>query len=223
MNEKNEKEVREFLKKLNNELPGVMELELDGFFKRGLWVTTRGGIVGAKKKYAMIDYNDKVKIRGFETVRRDWCRLARNVQNKVIKKILEDGNEKSALEYVKEIIQKIKQREVNKEELIIKTQLKKTLSDYKAISPHVVAAKKMHEKKIAISQGNLIEYYIAETHDKKKLVREKVKLPDEEGKYDIEYYLEHQILPAVENIFQVFNINIREIIDGKRQMKLGEF
>ena len=127
------------------------------------------------------------------------------------------------MEYVKEIIQKIKQREVNKEELIIKTQLKKTLSDYKAISPHVVAAKKMHEKKIAISQGNLIEYYIAETHDKKKLVREKVKLPDEEGKYDIEYYLEHQILPAVENIFQVFNINIREIIDGKRQMKLGEF
>jgi len=223
MNKKSEKEVLELLKRLNNELPGVMELELDGFFKRGLWVTTRGGIVGAKKKYAMIDYNDKVKIRGFETVRRDWCRLARNVQNKVIKKILEDGNEKSALEYVKEIIQKIKQREVNKEELIIKTQLKKTLSDYKAISPHVVAAKKMHEKKIAISQGNLIEYYIAETHDKKKLVREKVKLPDEEGKYDIEYYLEHQILPAVENIFQVFNINIREIIDGKRQMKLGEF
>ena len=200
-----------------------MELELDGFFKRGLWVTTRGGIVGAKKKYAMIDYNDKVKIRGFETVRRDWCRLARNVQNKVIKKILEDGNEKSALEYVKEIIQKIKQREVNKEELIIRTQLKKPISEYKAISPHVVAAKKMHEKKIAISQGNLIEYYIAETRDKKKLVREKVKLPDEEGKYDIEYYLEHQILPAVENIFQVFNINIREIIDGKRQMKLGEF
>ena len=69
----------------------------------------------------------------------------------------------------------------------------------------------------------MIEYYIAETREKKKLVRDKVKLPDEKGEYNIEYYLNKQILPAVENIFQVFNININEIIEGKKQTKLGDF
>ena len=200
-----------------------MGLELDGFFKRGLWVTTRTGITGAKKKYALISDDNKIKIRGFETVRRDWCNLARNLQNKIIRQILEDGVEKGALKSFKEIVKKIKQREVNKEDLIIRTQLKKPLSEYKAISPHVVAARKMQEKEIPISQGNLVEYYIAETRGKKKLVREKVKLPDEKGEYNIKYYLERQILPAVENIFQIFNIDIREIIERKRQTTLGDF
>lgn len=223
LNEKTENQTKQFLKKLNSELPGIMELELEGFFKRGLWVTTRAGTTGAKKKYALIDDKNKIKIRGFETVRRDWCKLARQTQNKIIEQILKDGDEKKALEYVKEIIKKLKQRKINKEDLIIRTQLKKPISEYKAISPHVIAAKKMHEKKIPIDQGNLIEYYIAETRDEKKLVREKVKLPFEKGEYNIKYYLERQILPAVENIFQVFGTNIQEITDGKKQTKLGDF
>ena len=223
MENKSKKQVLELLKKLNKELPGVMELELDGFFKRGLWVTTRSGIAGAKKKYALIDEKGKIKIRGFETVRRDWCNLARKLQNKIIRDILDEGNEKKSLESVKEIIKKLKERKINKEDLIIKTQLKKPLSEYKAISPHVIAARKMHEQKIPISQGNLVKYYIAETQEKKKLVRDKVKLPDEKGEYNIKYYLENQILPAVENIFQVFDINIKEIIDGKKQMTLSDF
>tara|TARA_Y100000034_G_scaffold45400_1_gene55840 strand:+ start:17181 stop:19652 length:2472 start_codon:yes stop_codon:yes gene_type:complete len=223
LNDKSEKDVLNLLKRLNKELPEFMELELEDFYKRGLWVTTRSGTTGAKKKYALIGKDNKIKIRGFETVRRDWCKLARQVQNTIIKQILENGNEKESLEYFKEIIRKIKKREINKENLIIKTQLKKPLLEYKSISPHVIAAKKMHEKKIPVSQGNLIEYYIAETREKKKLVRDKVKLPSEKGEYNIKYYLENQILPAVENIFQVFNINIKEIIDGKKQMTLGDF
>ena len=220
-----EKQTLNFLKELNSKLPGIMELELEGFFKRGLWVTKRTGLVGAKKKYALIDKNKKVKIRGFETVRRDWCTLARKTQDRVIRQVLEDGNEKKALEYVKEIIKKIKQRKIDREDLIIKTQLKKPLLEYKAISPHVIAAKKMIDRKIPVSQGNLIEYYIAEApHGSKfKLVRDGVKLPEEKGEYDIKYYLEHQILPAVENIFQVFGIEIREITDKKKQDKLSKW
>jgi len=220
---KSKEEIKKFLKKLNSELPGVMELELEGFFKRGIWVTTRAGTTGAKKKYAMIDEKDKIKIRGFETVRRDWCKLSRETQNYIIRQILKDGNEKKALEYVKEIIKKIKSREIDKKDLIIKTQLKKPISEYKSISPHVVAAQKMHDQEIPVSQGNLIKYFIAETREKKKLVREMVKLPHEKGEYNIKYYLERQILPAIENIFQVFDINIKEIVEGKKQMTLGEF
>ena len=200
-----------------------MHLELEGFFKRGLWVTTRDGKIGAKKKYALIGEDGKMKIRGFETVRRDWCNLARKTQNEIIKKILEDGNGKKALEHLKKIIKRVKTREVEKEELIIKTQLKKPLSEYKAEGPHVIAARKMKKQETPVSQGNLIRYYIAETREKKKLVRDKVKLPNEEGEYEIEYYLKKQILPAVENIFQVFNIDTKELIEGKKQTTLGDF
>src|SRR3989339_261807 len=223
MNGKTKEEINELLQYLNDELPGVMHLELEGFFKRGLWVTTRKGITGAKKKYALLDEENNLKIRGFETVRRDWCKLSREIQNKIIRQILKDGNEIKALEYVKELVKKIKERKIDKKDLMIRTQLKKPISEYKAISPHVIAAKKMKEQEIPVTQGDLIEYYIAETETKKKLVREKVKLPNEKGEYNIEYYLEKQILPAVENIFQVFKINIKEIIDGKKQDNLNKW
>ncbi|HKL23920.1 MAG TPA: DNA-directed DNA polymerase, partial [Candidatus Nanoarchaeia archaeon] len=217
------KEIMELLKELNSELPGIMELESEGFFKRGIWVTKRTGKTGAKKKYALIDQGGRIKIRGFETVRRDWCSLARHVQNKVIELVLEYGDEKKALDFLKKVVKNIKNREVKKEELVIKTQLKKPLSEYKAVSPHVIAARKMKEKEIPIKQGGLVEYYVAESNENKKLVRERVKLPFEEGNYDIEYYLNHQILPAVENILKVFDINIKEIIEGKKQTTLGDF
>ena len=216
-------EIKKLLKKLNDNLPGIMELELEDFFKRGLWVTTRAGITGAKKKYALLDEKGKLKIRGFETVRRDWCNLARTLQNKVIKLILENGNKNKALEYTKEIIQKLKNREIKKQELTIKSQLKKPISEYKSISPHVIIAKKMQELKIPITPGTIIGYYVAESNRKSKLIRDRVKLPDEKGEYDIRYYLEHQIIPAIENIFQVFNLNSKEMIDGKKQTTLGDF
>ncbi len=225
MNKKTEQKTMGFLEKLNAHLPGVMELELEGFFKRGLWVTKREGTIGAKKKYALLGKDGKLKIRGFETVRRDWCPLARETQNKVIRLVLENGNEKKALEYLRDIIKKIKQRKIGKEELVIKTMLQKPLSEYKNITPHVIAAKKMQEKELPITAGNLIEYYISQPKEGegKKLVRERVRLADEKGEYDIDYYLNKQVLPAAENIFQVFDVDVNEIIEGKKQTKLGDF
>jgi len=219
---KNKQEILSFLEKLNSGLPGVMELELEDFYARGIWVTKRTGEFGAKKKYALITEDGKLKIRGFETVRRDWCSLARELQNEVLLRILKEGNEKSALAYTKKIIQNLKERKVKKEDIIIRTQLKKPLSEYKAITPHVIAAKKMEKQGMPIAIGMLVQYFIAETRETKKLVREKVKLPDEKGEYDIQYYLEHQIVPAVENIFEVFGIKKEELL-GKKQKSLTEF
>ncbi len=221
--EKTKKEVLDLLDKINKKLPGIMELDLEDFYKRGIWVTKRTGDFGAKKKYALIDENDKIRIRGFETVRRDWCDLARETQNKVLELILKNGNEKKAVEYLKEVVKKIKAREVDLTKLLIRTQLKKSIEDYKSVSPHVTIAKKMKEKNLPVNIGMLIEYYIAESGEKKSLVREKAKMPDEKGKYEIDYYLKNQILPAVENIFDVFKIKVNEILDGKKQTSLGEF
>lgn len=87
----------------------------------------------------------------------------------------------------------------------------------------MTAAEKMLKLGMPVRPGMLVEYYVAESGEKKKLVREKIKLPDEKGEYDVKYYLEHQIIPAVENIFEIFNINLEEFAEGKKQKKLGEF
>jgi len=223
MDGRSKKDIFNMLEKINSELPGIMELELEDFYKRGLFVSKRTIRAGAKKKYALIDEKGNLKIRGFETVRRDWCDLARDLQNRVLKSILKYGNEKEALDFLIGVVEDLKNRKIKKDDLIIKTQLKKPINEYISVSPHVVAAQKMEEQDIPVSQGMLIEYYIAETRKKKSLVREKVRLPNEKGQYNIDYYLNNQILPAVENIFEVFGVDVKEIIDGKKQMKLGEF
>jgi len=223
LGKRTKEDAKQFLKKLNSQLPGIMELELEDFYKRGIWVTKRTGEFGAKKKYALITEEKKLKIRGFETVRRDWCNLARETQNKVLRLILEDGNEKKAVEFLKGIVKDVKERKIDLKKMTVRTQLKKPIDEYKAITPHVIAARKMLEREMPVDMGSMIEYYIAETPDKKKLVREKVKLADEKGEYDIEYYLKHQILPAVENILQVFNVDINTLLEKKKQKTLGEF
>lgn len=218
---KTKKDVLEMLDSINDSLPGIMELDLEDFYKRGIWVSKRTTEIGAKKKYALIDEKGKIKIRGFETIRRDWCQLARELQNEVLELILNEGNEKRALEIVKKKIKELKERKISREEILIRTQLKKSISEYKSITPHVVAAQRMKEKGIPVDMGMLMEYFIAETSGKKELVRDKVRLADESGDYDMKYYLEKQLLPAVENIFQVFKINLQENIQGNKQTTLN--
>jgi DNA polymerase Pol2 len=216
--DKSKKDVLDFLKKLNSDLPGIMELDLEDFYARGLFVSKRGNVAGAKKKYALVDEKGRIKIRGFETVRRDWCKLTRNLQNEVLSKILKDGDEKRALKLLKKVLEDLNNRNVNLEDLMIRTQLRRPVNEYLSEGPHVVAAKKMEAQEIPVSQGMLIKYFIGE--GKGKRVGDRVFLPDEKAKYDIEYYLNNQILPAVENIFDVFGISVKEIAEGESQRKL---
>ncbi|MCS7134793.1 MAG: hypothetical protein NZ889_03000, partial [Candidatus Pacearchaeota archaeon] len=224
LGKKSKKDVLDLLRKLNSELPEMMELELEDFYVRGIWVTKRTKEFGAKKKYALITEDGKIKIRGFETVRRDWCKLARKVQDTVLEMILKDGRPDRALEYVRRIIKEVKEKRIDKKEMIILTQLKKTLESYESVGPHVEIARKMKALGIPVEPGMMIEFIIAETKNKKSLIRERAKLPEEvsDKGYDSNYYIEHQIIPAVENIFEIFSITKEDIL-GKGQKKLLEF
>ena len=123
-----------------------------------------------------------------------------------------------ALILLKDVVDKLKKREIDKSELMIRTQLKRPLDEYLSKGPHVIAAKKIEKTGVPIEIGMVIEYYIGEASG--KLVRDKVFLPDEKIKYNIDYYLGSQILPAVENIFDVFGVDVRAVIDGEKQEKL---
>ena len=154
----------------------------EGFFKRGLFVFNRSGTGGAKKKYALIDNKIKLKIRGFETVRRDWCTLARKLQSEILMKLLSEGNEKSSLELLKKTVTELKERNINLEDLMIRTKLKKPLDAYIARGPHVVAAEKMVAAGVNVNPGMIINYFIGEINKKSKKIGDKVFLEGERQK-----------------------------------------
>ncbi len=228
---KTDDEILKFLKEINDNLPGIMELDIEDFYSRGLFVAKRGvgtganrsaypklRSIGAKKKYALLGNDGKIKIRGFETVRRDWCQLSRRLQSEILTQILKDGNAKTALKTFKSVVEKLKKRKVEINDLIIRTQLRRALNEYLTDSPHVVVARKMEKAGVTISTGMLIEYYIGEGRGKK--IGDRVHLPNEKTKYDVDYYLKNQVLPAVENIFDVLGVDAMAIADGESQKKL---
>ena len=208
-----------FLNQINRELPSLMELELEDFYPRGIFVSKKGEVQGAKKKYALIDNNDKVKIRGFETVRRDWSPIARKTQLKVLELILKEGNYKNALAYVRDVINKIKTKEIPVKKMIIETQLKVNLDSYKQIGPHVAVAKKLRERGIDVNAGSTISFIIDEG---KGMIRDKAKPSEDCKSYDSEYYIWNQVIPSVEKIFEIFGVT-REKIMLDEQSSLGEF
>ena len=222
LNKKTENDILNFLDKLNDELPGLMELELEDFYKRGIFVSKKGEGSGAKKKYALINKDGELKIIGFETVRRDWSFIARKTQKKVLEIILKENDGEKAMNYVKDVISKLRKKEVKIKDLIIFTQLRMKLEDYVQIGPHVSVARKMQKKGVKVGVGSPIWFVIKSG---KGMIRDKADIPEnvKEGGYDEDYYVNNQIVPSVERIFDVLKYNKEDLIKDKTQSSLGDF
>ena len=98
MQSKTKDDATKFLQNINKKLPGAMELELEDFYVRGVFVGKKGkSESGAKKKYALLSESGRIKIKGFELVRRDWSNIARETQKKVLEAILKEGSKAKAI------------------------------------------------------------------------------------------------------------------------------
>ncbi len=201
----------EFLKKINRELPEEMELEFEGFYPRGIFIT--------KKRYALIDEDEKLTVKGLETRRRDWSNVAKNTQNKVLNSILKDKDPASAAESVKQMVQDIKAGNVEMDDLVINTRLTRKINEYVTTGPHVEAAKKALDKGMKIKEGDVVPYIITKRGSS---ISDKAVISDfvEEGDYDAEYYINNQILPAVMRILESLGYSEDELRGLGKQMKL---
>jgi DNA polymerase I len=219
--EKKQQDVSDFVEKINKQLPGVMNLELEGFFKRGIFVTKESG-EGAKKKYALIDYNGNLKIVGFEYVRRDWSRIAKETQRNVIITVLSEGRPEKAIEIVRKTISDLREGKVKNSELVVLTQIKRKLDNYDAIGPHVAAAKKAVVKGQEIGVGSVVSYIVTKCG---KSISDKAQLQEyvAEGNYDADYYIEHQVVPAVIKVMRELGYSKEDLIQGGKQHKLSSF
>ncbi|MBI2573023.1 ribonuclease H-like domain-containing protein [Candidatus Woesearchaeota archaeon] len=210
-----------FMKKINDDLPGMMELDFEGYYPRGIFVGMKGSERGAKKKYALLRENGTLKITGFEFVRRNWSVYAKRLQQKVLELVLKD-NLSEALAYVKQSIKDLTAGKVPLKELVITTQLTRELSGYTAIGPHVRVARLMVERGESVKAGMMLEYVITKGQgsvgDRASLV-----MDVKEGEYDSDYYLHHQVLPSVSSIFAVLGYSEDMLLGKGEQKGLGSF
>lgn len=217
MPDKNVDKALSFLKKVNSQLPDPMELEFEGFYPRGLFVT--------KKKYALMDEKENFITKGLEIVRRDWADIAKKTQQKILEILLREGDPEKAAQIILQVTHTLKAGEVPVEDLVIYTRLTMPLSQYKQLAPHVLIAQKLKEQGKDVGMGSTIAYVVKEG---KGLVRDRA-VPYEDFEqgdypYDAQYYIENQVLPAVMRLMKAFGYEKERLIYQKtKQISLEKW
>jgi DNA polymerase I/DNA polymerase-2 len=206
LGKKSKKELLNFLKELNKELPGIMHVELEDFYQRGIFIPREVGGGAAKKRYALIDEKGNLKIRGLEKVRRDWSNLAKRIQEEILKVILGKKDIEGAVKLVKDEIKRLKNRKVELKDLVVYEQLTKPIGEYKLISPHISAAKKLMAKGIPVNEGSVVGFVIEKGSGSISEKAQPVEFADLK-RIDTDYYIHHQILPASLRILKVLGVD----------------
>ncbi len=224
MGSKTKEEALGFVKVYNKSLPGNMELELEDFYTRGVFVGKKvekeKDVAGAKKKYAMISESGRIKIRGFELVRRDWSKVARDTQRKVLETILKEGSAEKAAQIVKDVIAELESGKVPLEDLAINTQLRRKIDSYDVQSPELSAAKKAVKsgaKSKEEVEHAVISYVITKEGSS---VSDKAMILETAKDYDPQYYINKQVLPAVMRILKELNYDEGQLKNKGSQKKL---
>lgn len=225
MADKTKEDALEFMKDYNSKLPPPMELELEDFYSRGVFVGKKvakeSDAAGAKKKYALLSESGRIKIRGFELVRRDWSRVSRDTQRAVLETILKEGDPKKASDIVKETIRRLRAGEVPLSEVVISTQLRKSIEGYDVKSPEVSAAKKAVKEGFKTKEeveNNIIGYIVTKHGN---TISDKAELEGMAKDYDPEYYINHQVIPATMKILKELGFSEEELKGLGTQKKLG--
>ena len=139
--------------------------------------------------------------------------------------ILKEGDSDKAISEVKKVFKRLKKGDVENKDLVIHTQITKPLDQYKQIGPHVVAAKRIEEHGIKVSRGTIIQYIIVK--GKGSLSQRAVPYEYSEGyEYDKDYYINNQMIPAMERIMYAFGYSRKELEDlakGEVQQSLDAF
>jgi len=253
MDNKKKDDVLKWMKEVNGSLPNGMELELEAFYPRGVFVSKKttgaasdGKTTGAKKKYALIDDKGRIKIRGFELVRRDWSVVARETQKKVLEAILKDGSKERAVQIVREVVAEVRSGKMALEKMVIGTQLVKGIDKYEVKSPELAAALKYNSKtkNEKMAQGSMVRFVItrsphmdeklyapcknlkvlkAKSSSKTGSVSDKAEVLEYAKDYDADYYIDHQIIPTVLKILKELGVEEEDLKRGGKQSGLEAF
>jgi DNA polymerase I len=199
-----------------------MELVFDSFAKRAIFL--------AKKRYALLvqektaqGLKEKIKVKGMETVRRDWCEITTKTIEKVLELVLKEAKVDEAVLLVKNTINEIKSIDANSpffDGLILTRQYTKSVGSYKNKQPHITVIEKLQKRGIISNVGDRIPFVIIAGN---AMFVERAEDPEYAKKknlpIDVDYYINKQILPPVERILSDFGVT-REMLRGMGERKV---
>ncbi|KAI1317643.1 DNA-directed DNA polymerase alpha catalytic subunit pol1 [Mortierella claussenii] len=210
------KPIAEGLKKTVNARYKLLEIEMDGMYKRMLLLK--------KKKYAALmvvekggKYETVVETKGLDMVRRDWCGLSQDVSNYVLNQILSSDNQdrEQVVENIHSYLRKVGEETrgglIPMDKFVVNKGLTKAPEDYADAKsqPHVQVALRLKRKGISVRTGETVPYVICvdgNASTQKGSYAERAYHPDEVQQpgsglsIDFEYYLNQQVHPPLDRL-----------------------
>ena len=206
--------------KITEELPGIIELQFEKVFKRFLPLSKKR-YVAWKFEPSGNGWEEKMEMKGVETVRRDWCALVSETMKGVIDIILKENDSKKALNYFKGVVDLVVKNKVDVNKLVITKGITRKLTSYAGVQPHVELAKKIEKMGQATGIGDRIGYVIIKGNDILSKRTEDPAYVAEHGlEIDSKYYIENQLLPPIERIFFALGITKSELTGNGKQVGL---
>jgi DNA polymerase I len=197
-----------------------IEIKIDKDYERVLFTE-------AKKRYAGLMRDGRIDIVGFEVVRGDWSEVAKEVQLRVIEIILKSRDAREArravVDYMRSVIEKLKNYRFELDDVIIWKSLDKELGEYKVLPPHVRAALLLRRHGFRVQRGSTIGYVIVKGGGKVSDRAVPYILVDDVRKVDVDYYIEHQVIPAALRIAEVIGVKEGDLRSGRAERSLLDF
>ena len=196
------------------QVESYLEMEFETLFERLFLPSVRGGGRGATKRYVGL-VQGSLQFTGMEVVRRDWTALAHEVQRELYRRLFAD---EPVEEYLREMMAEVTagRRDV---QLVYHKALRKEASEYRALPPHVVAARKRGASSAAndgqldtTSQRGVIDYVITIEGPEPAAGRA--------HPFDYEHYIERQIRPVAEPVLATLHRDFGEVRRNERQLEL---
>lgn len=208
----------------NNEgVEALLRLKFEKLFQRVLFT-------GVKKRYAgwvvkegekTVDY---INITGFEYVRRDACKVTKDIQYMMFDKILK-GNAKDLVENIKTKIEQIRNGDYPIDDIAIPKTLNKGLDKYKIIPDYVRGALYMNKNfNVDIQGGDMIKMiYIKATNGIPKTdvicYMDIATVPLDKITIDYEKLIDKTIRMKTRDVMDVMGLNVDLIFSKQKTLK----
>jgi DNA polymerase I len=209
---------------VSEQLPGCLELAFEKTYRTFL-ILTKKRYAGWKFELTDDGWKDSIDMRGIETVRRDWCPLVSEVMNDVINIILKEGDVQKAIDKVKDVLNKLRKGEIPLEKLTIIKGITKSIDKYDGLLPHIELARKLLKRnpqeppKIGDRLGFVI---ITGNQLLSKRAEDPLYVKKNNLQIDSDYYINNQVFPPLERIFNAVNVEKGEVFGSGRQASLGD-
>jgi DNA polymerase delta subunit 1 len=193
----------------------------------------------AKKRYAGLMYTpakdgsiqlEKMDAKGLELVRRDNCKFAKQIYERILKALLYDGDVDQCKAVLGAELDRLANNEVRYEDYIISKQMKKKESYANEMQPHLIVADKMRARVPGSEpqHGDRVPYIIIEGPEEKisERAEDPVYARENALKVDRLYYLNNQIInsvtslltPVIDSVPDLF----RKYVDALEMQRLNQ-